>query len=107
MSWEGWEENGKLESIDNYFEKFWNEKEQAKYIAADTEGGIKTNWVFGKVRNNVLWIHVGGRELSHKEEKINDMWDRWYICRMEVMESWNTRVLFLEYHILYHMVSWK
>lgn len=44
---------------------FEMKKEHGEYMVAVTEGGIKTNWVFEKVRDNVLWyIYIGWGKLS-------------------------------------------
>ena len=40
--------------LDIYFEKLWNEMEQRNYIVTSIEGVVKTDWVFGKGKDNVL-----------------------------------------------------
>ena len=40
--------------LDIYFEKLWNETEQRNYIVTSIEGGVKTDWDFGKGKDNAL-----------------------------------------------------
>lgn len=81
---EGWKEKISSKTYRQLFWEVLKWKGAKKIYSSRHRRWNQTEFL---VRWQIMYygIYVGWGELSSKEEKINAMWDRWYICRMEVI----------------------